>query len=54
MKGIRNLPLSPRRQDFANEADYQYAKEHWDELTLQAEDAAMERYYEKKYSHEKY
>ena len=49
---IRRLPLYPRRQDFATEADYQYSREHWDELTLQAEDAAMEKYYEKKYRNE--
>ena len=52
MISTRRLPLAPLRRDFDSEADYQYAKEHWDELTLQAEDAAMERYYEKKYSHE--
>ena len=48
MKNLHNLPIAPRREDFDNEADYLYAVEHWNELYLQAEDLAMERYYEKK------
>ena len=50
---LHRLPLAPRRRDFDSEADYQYAKEHWDELYNEAEDAAMERYYEKKYGNER-
>ena len=49
---LRRLPLAPRRRDFDSEADYQYAKEHFDELYNEAEDIAMEEHYEKKYSHE--
>lgn len=51
-KSISRLPLFPRRQDFDSEAEYYYAKEHWDEFFIEAEDIAMERHYEKKYSHE--
>lgn len=52
MISTRRLPLAPRRRDFDSEADYQYAKEHWDELQIEAEDVAMEEHYEKKYSHD--
>ena len=48
-KSISRLPLFPRRQDFDSEADYYHAKEHWDELMIEAEDRAMEEYYQKKY-----
>lgn len=50
MISTRRLPLAPRRRDFDSEADYQYAKEHFDELYNEAEDIAMEDYYEKKYN----
>lgn len=53
MISTRRLPLAPRRRDFDSEADYQYAKEHWDELQIEAEDIAMEEYYEKKYGNER-
>lgn len=46
---IHRLPLAPSREDFDSEADYQFAVENWDDLYNEAEDAAMERYYEKKY-----
>lgn len=49
---LHRFPLAPRRRDFDSEADYQHAKEHFDELYNEAEDIAMEEYYEKKYSHE--
>ena len=51
MISTRRLPLAPLRRDFDSEADYQYAKEHWDELYNEAEDIAMEEHYEKKYGH---
>lgn len=46
---LHKLPLYPRRKDFDNEGDYQWAVEHWDELQNEAEDLAMEKYYKKKY-----
>lgn len=49
---LHRLPLYPLRRDFDSEADYQHAKEHFDELYNEAEDIAMEEYYKKKYSHE--
>ena len=49
MKSISRLPLFPNRSDFDSEADYRYAVQHWDELMIEAEDRAMEEYYEKKY-----
>ena len=54
MVSISRLPIAPRRQDFDSEAAYLNAVEHWDELYNEAEDIAMEKYYEKKYSHEKH
>ena len=50
MINMHRLPISPRREDFDSEADYLYAVEHWDELYNEAEDLAMEEYYEKKYN----
>ena len=49
MKSIRHLPIAPRRQDFDSEGEYINAIEHWDELYNEAEDLAMEKYYEEKY-----
>lgn len=49
MKSIRRLPLAPRRQDFDSESAYRNAVERWDELYNEAEDIAMEEYYEKKH-----
>jgi len=47
---MHRLPISPGREDFDSESDYLYAVEHWDELYNEAEDLAMEEYYEKKYN----
>lgn len=51
---LHRLPLYPRRQDFDSEGDYLNAVERWDELYNEAEDIAMEGYYEKKYRDEKH
>ena len=48
MKSLQHLPISPRRQDFDSESAYLYAVEHWDELYNEAEDIAMDQYYESK------
>lgn len=37
------------RSMFDTEEEYQYALEHYDELYNEAEDIAMERYYEEKH-----
>ena len=50
---LHRLPLAPRRRDFDSEGDYLNAVEHWDELHNEAEDIAMEEYYEKKYGNER-
>lgn len=52
-KSIRRLPIAPRRQDFDSEGAYLNAVEHWDELYNEAEDIAMEEYYEKRYGNER-
>ena len=46
---VRNLPLGITRSDCESEEQYQYAQQHWDELYNEAEDLAMEEYYEAKY-----
>lgn len=46
---MKNFPLNVDRSKFDSEADYQYFLEHYDELYLEAEDIAMESYYENKY-----
>lgn len=52
MTNLHHFPLGISREDFDTEADYQYALEHYDELYNEAEDLAMEDYYEKKYRNE--
>ena len=42
------LPWEMSRGMFDTEADYQYALEHYDELYNEAEDLAMQKYYEDK------
>ena len=49
---LHRFPLAPRRRDFDSEGAYLNAVEHFDELYNEAEDIAMEEYYEKKYGHE--
>ena len=49
MINLHRLPLGIRREDFDSEADYQFALENYDDLYNEAEDIAMEEYYEKKY-----
>lgn len=50
MINLHNLPISPRRVDFDSEEDYLFAQENWDELYNEAEDLAMEEYYNEKYN----
>lgn len=52
MTNLHHFPLGISREDFDSEADYQYALEHYDELYNEAEDLAMEDYYEKKHRNE--
>ena len=44
------FPLSPCRSDCDSDEQYFYAQEHYDELYNEAEDYAMEKYYEEKYN----
>lgn len=46
------FPLSPVRSDFATDAEYFDAMDRYDELYMDAEDYAMERYYEEKYQNQ--
>ena len=50
MINLHHLPLGIKRSDFDSEEEYQYALEHYDELYNEAEDIAMEKYYEEKYN----
>ena len=47
---LHRFPLCISRSDFDSEADYQYALENFDDLYNEAEDIAMEAYYERKYN----
>ena len=47
---LHHFPLGIKRTDCDSEAEYQYALEHYDELYNEAEDIAMERYYERKHT----
>jgi hypothetical protein len=42
------LPWELSRRMFDTEAEYLYALEHYDELYNEAEDLAMDKYYEEK------
>lgn len=44
------LPWEMCRSQFDTDEDYYYAQQHYDELYNEAEDIAMEDYYEKKYN----
>ena len=50
MINLHNFPLpwEVSRNQFDTEEEYQNAREHYDELYNEAEDIAMERYYERK------
>ena len=50
MINLHRFPLCVKRSDFDSEADYQYALENFDDLYNEAEDIAMEAYYERKYN----
>ena len=47
---LHHFPLGIKRTDCDSEEQYQYTVEHYDELYNDAEDIAMERYYEEKYN----
>ena len=51
MINLHNFPLpwQMSRSLFDTEEEYQYALQHYDELNNEAEDIAMERYYEEKH-----
>ena len=46
------FPISPCRSDFNTDAQYYDAQERYDELYNEAEDYAMDKYYEEKYEHQ--
>lgn len=47
---IHRLPIAPSRSDFDSEEEYLDAVDRWDELYNEAEDLAMEDYYDRKFN----
>jgi len=50
MINLHRFPLGLNRSDFDSEADYQFAKENYDDLYNEAEDIAMEKHYREKFN----
>lgn len=50
MVTLHHFPLGIKRSDCDSEEQYHNLVEHYDELYNEAEDIAMERYYEEKYN----